>query len=1086
MTNDRVPRFILKNGVPEIVYAFWSYSESPEIATLFKGNVLPFYGSADEKNKRDLWCHFRVRDLFILNTSLTTGEIPKEADEKGKARRILQAKKDPDTGKELPATQFIIDLFAFKTNDKIDIFTRELGNNLQIVKHRLTDFADITIDIAPLERVKFDDNYCGLFPEQVDPDKGKETDPRFILRVNGEDPLTRYIQLNIKRVLNSRDKPIWDISFKVELNERFQNFFIEKSDSNGSLFAWAWVLNWSTWKQYNEIFGIDITDKQQRISHLKNPQDLVTKNNYVPISRIPGFMAEPIQWLKKQETKLINVYNESSFAKDGKEFKGTILGEISYSRQEYQKLYESNESLPDSFPFDEPFGNFIAFRKELPVSQIYLGVDVGYPVGICEPEGKDLRWFQYYSSLNNENYGEHFAWMDKFLLKEGTADAWLKTIERDSIHNDNFSARCNKPIARIEFPFDTSVRVPFRCIDFMVARVSKKEEDIIKAGRTCPNPVDKVDYLWIIEDESIEGMELKSNGKEEKTDSAKLMLYKGFAVNDTRYRFIGISHNKVCIRGRDGVWQAHSVCQRPIYLIISVVRDFSEEEMQRYNANPMTVHFQVRDMKVGKTILFNKPLKLEYALKKGNHLFVMYPQFVGEFTAGYTNYSVTVSAPENLIPVQNNFTDNPDFSTTGAGIKTLFRVRNWERFLGFGVAQIKEHISFVPVTHGLFRDNPLVLIDDVRSVEAICDAKKKAYIDFQKDVMLGTGSFVASYALADDDMSEIFELFSKEGSVGKVSSGIKVTNALLSSNKILASEMFKRWMIRVGIKETFLDRIPIVGDFIEQMYNASKKFSSEIKRIVHPFMDTIDFGMSPDQLDSVYMIAATMIRRMIDTKTGRYTVIHDKNNVTGVMLLNRFIDVRKPFNYQMDKNSGFVERPVKFKNESDSVSIYRVDFQRNLENVRGCVRKVKADAGNNMGNYYDALIKGDALGQIFSKTECNFNPQFDFSADKEKVLLGKTFTCPDKMSKEEIIDSLSVLNFLRYIDASHPTCPKCGSIMKVSWGWCPYHGTRGKLKSIEDRENVDYKEEFIKQYKNRTVEFMQIENLLVHWTEFVV
>jgi len=662
----------------------------------------------------------------------------------------------------------------------------------------------------------------------------------------------------------------------------------------------------------------------------------------------------------------------------------------------------------------------------------------------------------------------------------------LKTIERDGFHNENFSARCNKPITRIEFPFDTSVRVPFRCIDFMVARVSKKEEDIIKAGRICPNPIDKFDYLWIIEDETIEGMELKSNGKEEKTDSVKLMLYKGFAVNDKRYRFIGISHNKVGIRGKDGVWQAHSVCQRPIYLIKSVVRDFSEEEMQRYNANPMTVHFQVRDMKVGKTILFNKTLKLEHSLKQGNHLFVMYSQFVGEFSAGYTYFSVTVSAHENLIPVQNNFIDNPHCSTTGAGIKTLFRVRNWERFLGFGVVQIKKHNSFAPVTHGLFRDNPLVLIDDVCPVEAVSNAKKKAHSDFQKDVMLGTGSFVASYAFADDNMSEIFELFSNGDSVEKVNSGIKVSKAMLSSNKVLVSEMVRKWMIRVGIKETFLDRIPVVGDFIEQIYNASRKFSSEIKRITHPFMDTIDFGMSPDHLDSVYIIAATKIKRTLDTKTGRYTVIHDKNNIIGVVLLNRFIDVRKPFNYQMDKNSGFVERPEKFKNEADSVSIYRVDFQRNLENVRGCVRKIKAEAGNNMGNYYDALIKGNALGQIFSKAECNFNPQFDFSADKEKELLGKTFTCPDKMSKEEILDSLSVLNFLRYIDASHPTCPKCGSVMKVSWGWCPYHGLRKELVLIEDKKDVNYKIEFTKKYSENKVSLMQDKNLLVHWTEFLV
>jgi hypothetical protein len=521
--------------------------------------------------------------------------------------------------------------------------------------------------------------------------------------------------------------------------------------------------------------------------------------------------------------------------------------------------------------------------------------------------------------------------------------------------------------------------------------------------------------------------------------------------------------------------------------MIGVEQDFSEEDMERYNANPITIRFEVTCTDDGKVILFNKPLKLKYGLKQGIHLFVMYPQFVGIEVKRirYPEYWVSVSAPENLIPIQNHSFD--EFNPSIGPSNKMQRIRIWERSLEFKVAQIKEHDSFVPAEHGLFRDNPLVLIDDVRSVEAISDAKKKAYSNFQKDVMLGTGSFVASYAFADDDMSELFELFNKGDSVEKVVSGIKVTKALLNSNKNLASEMVKKWLIRVGIKETFLDRIPVFGNFIEQIYNASKKFSSEIKRIVHPFMDTIDFGMSPDQLDSVYIIAATMIKRSIDTKTGRYTVIHDKNNVTALILLNRFIDVGKPFNYQMDRGGGYVERPEKFRNESDSVSIYRVDFQRNLENVRGSVRKVKADAGNNMGNYYDALIKGNALGQIFSKTECNFNPQFDFSADKEKELLGKTFTCPDKMSKEEMVDSLSVLNFLRYIDASHPTCPKCGSIIKVSWGWCPYHGTRKNFPDLFDLNNDgDMSEEFYRKNGSYSINNFKDRKLIVHWTEFII
>jgi hypothetical protein len=71
MTTDNITRFILLNGVPEIVTAFWSYSESTEINTSTKGSILPFYGKQGEY-QWELWCHFRVKDLFVLYTSLST------------------------------------------------------------------------------------------------------------------------------------------------------------------------------------------------------------------------------------------------------------------------------------------------------------------------------------------------------------------------------------------------------------------------------------------------------------------------------------------------------------------------------------------------------------------------------------------------------------------------------------------------------------------------------------------------------------------------------------------------------------------------------------------------------------------------------------------------------------------------------------------------------------------------------------------------------------------------------------------------------------------------------------------------------
>jgi hypothetical protein len=58
--------------------------------------------------------------------------------------------------------------------------------------------------------------------------------------------------------------------------------------------------------------------------------------------------------------------------------------------------------------------------------------------------------------------------------------------------------------------------------------------------------------------------------------------------------------------------------------------------------------------------------------------------------------------------------------------------------------------------------------------------------------------------------------------------------------------------------------------------------------------------------------------------------------------------------------------------------------------------------------------------------------------------------------------------------------------MKVSWGWCPYHGLRGELKLIENKKDVNYKKDFSNIYSKRIIEEMQQEDLLVHWTEFLV
>jgi hypothetical protein len=79
------------------------------------------------------------------------------------------------------------------------------------------------------------------------------------------------------------------------------------------------------------------------------------------------------------------------------------------------------------------------------------------------------------------------------------------------------------------------------------------------------------------------------------------------------------------------------------------------------------------------------------------------------------------------------------------------------------------------------------------------------------------------------------------------------------------------------------------------------------------------------------------------------------------------------------------------------------------------------------------------------------------------------------------------LNFLRYIDASHPTCPKCGSIIKVSWGWCPYHGTRKNFPDLFDLNNDgDMSEEFYRKNGSYSINNFKDRKLIVHWTEFII
>ncbi|MDG5816656.1 hypothetical protein QA601_16280 [Chitinispirillales bacterium ANBcel5] len=77
-------------------------------------------------------------------------------------------------------------------------------------------------------------------------------------------------------------------------------------------------------------------------------------------------------------------------------------------------------------------------------------------------------------------------------------------------------------------------------------------------------------------------------------------------------------------------------------------------------------------------------------------------------------------------------------------------------------------------------------------------------------------------------------------------------------------------------------------------------------------------------------------------------------------------------------------------------------------------------------------------------------------------------------------------------------CPACGHVVHLSWGWCPYHATRG-MRFEGLYTGNDENERFIKHfdthfdnaeigvaYRADKQKGKQDQRTFVHWTEFEV
>ncbi len=247
--------------------------------------------------------------------------------------------------------------------------------------------------------------------------------------------------------------------------------------------------------------------------------------------------------------------------------------------------------------------------------------------------------------------------------------------------------------------------------------------------------------------------------------------------------------------------------------------------------------------------------------------------------------------------------------------------------------------------------------------------------------------------------------------------------------------------------------------------------------------------------DSLYSIAVTAKSVKID----RSTITAVTGEVTDSFEIFKDREIvnkgKAPFNYQFGSTGGLLARDTTKYDQIDSVSYYRIDFQKRINALR---EDLGRDSQATVAGYMRRLSKGQEFMDLLNKHSIN-TALSTFAKEKD---IGKLFSNalfnPADLSEEQRVIVTAFLNLLLYIDSSFIYCPACGNLVSLSWGWCPYHATREYFneKGVMD-QNGDgkLKTEFVNYLLDKLQDpslanLIQNEpkkgRILVHWTEFIV
>lgn len=65
----------------------------------------------------------------------------------------------------------------------------------------------------------------------------------------------------------------------------------------------------------------------------------------------------------------------------------------------------------------------------------------------------------------------------------------------------------------------------------------------------------------------------------------------------------------------------------------------------------------------------------------------------------------------------------------------------------------------------------------------------------------------------------------------------------------------------------------------------------------------------------------------------------------------------------------------------------------------------------------------------------------------------KVYETKKELSANEVSVYYAFQFLFSYINSLIPRCPVCTNQVKLSWGWCPYHGTISVLVKFVDKDN---------------------------------